>query len=109
MEINFELTTILNINEILLDKLPKKRINYTNKKLKNSIIKIMRNEFELANILLAKQGIESTIEQYIEDVNDKIMFYEDIDKVVSKLAVFIVMKYIENMKLVEAFYNTIEL
>ena len=88
------LSSILNIKEILIDRLPKKRINYSNNKLKNIITKIMKNEFELANEIVSKQGIESTIEQYIEDVNDKIMFYEDIDKVVSKLAVFIVMKYI---------------
>ena len=109
MELNFDLASILNVKEILIDRLPKKRINYTNKKLSNSIKKIMKNEFDLANEILSKQGVESTIEQYVNDFNDKIMFYDDIDKIVLILSEYIIMKYIENMKLVEAFYNDIEL
>jgi len=109
MEIDFDLATLLNVKEILLDKLPKNRINYSNKKLSNIITKIMKNEFELANEILAKEGVESTIDQYIKEVDNKIMFDDDIDKVVLILSVYIVMKYIQNKQLIEEYYNFIEL
>jgi len=109
MELNFDVSSVLNVKEILIDRLPKKRINYTNKKLNNIITKIMKNEFDLANEIISKQGIKNTVEQYVKDVNDKIMFEDNNEKIVLILSTYVVMKYIENMKLIEAHYNEIEL
>ena len=108
-EDNFDVSTILNIKEVLKDKLPKKRDNFSNKKLSNSIKKIIQNDFDIANEILAKKGCDETIEKYLKDVNDKIMYDDDFDRVIVILSVFIIMNYIIDLKLVEAHYNNIEL
>jgi len=108
-EDNFDVSTILNIKEVLKDKLPKKRDNFSNKKLSNSIKKIIQNDFDIANEILAKKGCDETIEKYLKDVNDKIMYDDDFDRVIVILSLFIIMNYIIDLKLVEAHYNNIEL
>jgi hypothetical protein len=108
-EDNFDVSSILNIKELLKDKLPKKRDNFSNKKLCNIIKKIIQNEYGLANEILAKKGCNETLDKYLNDVNDKIMFDDDVNKVIVILSVFIIMNYIIDLKLVEAHYNLIEL
>jgi len=109
LELNFEMSSILNINEILIDNLPKKQ----NKK--NSLVtiyfallKIMNRDLDLMDYILGLQGRENTLEHYIKYVSDDIKNYDD-DKIILTLSVYIVMNYIEEMKMIDAFYNNIEL